>query len=718
VKSPDKFHNLLVKFYLIAVCLLLLGQITQAQIWRVWLKVTAQQIYGPENTGKTELWQTKIMQWREIEKAKLAYNDAYYGREDYQWIRDNLIQTQMMAQERSFYDPITNEYTVDKFLDKIAARYGGLNSILIWPTYPNLGIDDRNQFDWIRCMPGGLNGVKDMVQQFHKNGVKVLFPYNPWDIGTRREPVSDQEAFAKIFAHIEADGLNGDTTPGLGASWRAEFDKTGKSLIIEPEHESDDKYLEYDHMGWAYWDYPFIPTISRQKWIEPRHMIHVCNRWALDHTNDLQFAFFNGVGFETWQNVWGIYNEITPRAAETIKRISKIEKYFYKLITGAGWQPHYPMFNYGVFASKWSGKHQTLWTIVNRNDFDVDSTQMTIAYSGGTKYFDIWHGSELQPTIVKKNAVLSFAMEAKGFGAILAIDSAAVDEDVQKLLSDFKELSKTKLMDISNEWKPVPQKLVKIKPAASAKDAPGGMIKIPATRYVMEINGIEIEGGENPGVDVQMPGEKIARRHHRFVVNIPTFFIDKYPVTNKQFKEFIDATHYAALDTINFLKDWKNDAYPKGWDNKPVTWVDLEDARAYAEWAGKRLPHEWEWQYAAQGTDGRLYPWGNTWDASAAPIPDKGQKLRGPDDVDVHPSGKSPFGVEDMVGNVWQWTDEYTDAHTRAAILRGGSYYQPQGSYWYFPQAYKLNEHGKYLLMSPGQNRAGTVGFRCVKDAE
>jgi len=71
-----------------------------------------------------------------------------------------------------------------------------------------------------------------------------------------------------------------------------------------------------------------------------------------------------------------------------------------------------------------------------------------------------------------------------------------------------------------------------------------------------------------------------------------------------------------------------------------------------------------------------------------------------------------------MVGNVWQWTDEYVDKHTRAAILRGGSYYQPQGSYWYFPQAYKLNEHGKYLLMSPGQNRAGTVGLRCVKDAK
>ena len=72
----------------------------------------------------------------------------------------------------------------------------------------------------------------------------------------------------------------------------------------------------------------------------------------------------------------------------------------------------------------------------------------------------------------------------------------------------------------------------------------------------------------------------------------------------------------------------------------------------------------------------------------------------------------------DLVGNVWQWTDEYIDEHTRAAILRGGSYYQPQGSGWYFPQAYKLNEHERFLLMGPSLDRAGTLGFRCVVDTK
>jgi formylglycine-generating enzyme required for sulfatase activity len=87
-------------------------------------------------------------------------------------------------------------------------------------------------------------------------------------------------------------------------------------------------------------------------------------------------------------------------------------------------------------------------------------------------------------------------------------------------------------------------------------------------------------------------------------------------------------------------------------------------------------------------------------------------------DVDAHPHGASPFGAMDMVGNVWQWTDEYLDNHTRAAILRGGSHYRPQGSKWYFPQAYRNDQHGKLLLMSPGYDRSGAIGFRCVKDSQ
>jgi formylglycine-generating enzyme required for sulfatase activity len=262
----------------------------------------------------------------------------------------------------------------------------------------------------------------------------------------------------------------------------------------------------------------------------------------------------------------------------------------------------------------------------------------------------------------------------------------------------------------------LPQQIVPIQATKAATTTPAGMIKIPEADFTFRVSGIEIEGFNDVGVDVQYPWEDSPRRFHQHTIHVNSFYIDKFPVTNADFKKFIDATRYHPKDDLDFLRDWKDGVYPSGWENKPVTWVSQEDARAYAAWAGKRLPHEWEWQYAAQGPELRLYPWGNEWHPAAVPVPDRSRNMRGPDAVDAHSEGASPFGVMDLVGNVWQWTEEFVDGHTRAAIVRGGSYYQPQGSIWYFPQAYKLNEHGKVLLMSPSMDRSAALGFRCVAD--
>jgi formylglycine-generating enzyme required for sulfatase activity len=280
------------------------------------------------------------------------------------------------------------------------------------------------------------------------------------------------------------------------------------------------------------------------------------------------------------------------------------------------------------------------------------------------------------------------------------------------------ERSKTRLADLSNEWKALPQQVVDIPRTRPAVQPPEGMVRVPAGKFRFKVSGVEIEGGDGPGVDFQYPWEDLPRRHHDKELDLKAFYIDKCPVTNAQFKKFLDAAGYKPRDPYNFLKHWAGGTYPAGWDKKPVTWVALEDARAYAAWAGKRLPREWEWQYAAQGTDDRPYPWGTQPLAEATPPATDGREVPPPADVDAHPKGGSPFGVLDMLGNVWQWTDEYTDEHTRAAVLRGGGSYRPKTSMWYFPRNTKLSEHQKYLLMAPSKDRAGTLGFRCVVDAE
>jgi formylglycine-generating enzyme required for sulfatase activity len=375
------------------------------------------------------------------------------------------------------------------------------------------------------------------------------------------------------------------------------------------------------------------------------------------------------------------------------------------------------MHNYGVYASRWPLGQETVWTIVNRTGYDIAGPQMSVPLTPGMRYFDLYHGKELKPDAEGQSAVLSFDLEARGYGAILAAPGEPSDA-IKALMLRMAAMTQKPLASYSHTSPILPQSIIPIPPTKPAAEAPAGMVRIPGGPFLFKVQGTEIEGGGNPGVDVQYPWEDAPRRFHEHMMQVAAFFIDKYPVTDAQFKQFLDATHYAPKDKINFLRGWKNGTFPPGWENRPVTWVSLEDARAYAKWAGKRLPHEWEWQLAAQGTDGRAYPWGNQWQPANMPTPDTGRTMSVPDPVDAHPQGASPYGVMDMAGNVWQWTDEFTDEHTRTAIMRGGEYYQPQGSIWYFPEAFRNDEHSKLLLMAPGYDRSGGVGFRCVRDAE
>ena len=160
---------------------------------------------------------------------------------------------------------------------------------------------------------------------------------------------------------------------------------------LNPRGTRSDEAINYNLMSWGYWSYSFVPAISRYKWLETRHMVNVCNRWAHNHVDDLQHAFFNGVGFESWENIWGIWNQITPQDAEALRRIAAIERQ-YKMLVSAAWEPHVHTEQFGIFASKWPQGDRTLWTIVNRNHYPVTGVQLRLPVEQGAKYFEVWHG--------------------------------------------------------------------------------------------------------------------------------------------------------------------------------------------------------------------------------------------------------------------------------------------------------------------------------------
>ena len=169
-------------------------------------------------------------------------------------------------------------------------------------------------------------------------------------------------------------------------------------------------------------------------------------------------------------------------------------------------------------------------------------------------------------------------------------------------------------------------------------------------------------------------------------ISLPAFSIDKYEVTNKQFAKF----------NLDFK-------YGQGGDNYPATMVSLPEAIAHCEALDKRLPTEQEWEKAARGTDGRLYPWGNefnkllciTKESSAA----EGQAaLISP--VGSCEKGNSPYGVADMAGNVWEWTSSFEE---RYSVLKGGSFFEARTPVY-------------SNLLSIPDDAKDYVGFRCVKD--
>ncbi len=666
--------------------------------------------------GAADEWVRGLIEWRREHLIRIGFDDTLYREPALKWAQSNFVHTLVMVEDRYFYDPETGRYTVDRYLDDLEARYGGVDSALIWYIYPNIGVDDRSQFDLAEALPGGVPALGQVVADFHARGVKVFLPTMPWDNGTREGASPDWERMADLIAATGADGINGDTYSGVPRAFHVACESRGRPVVLQPEStaQAGDHHLSWNLQSWTK-RIPdeTIPTVIKLKWLEPRHIINIENRWSRNRTHDLQHAFFNGIGYVAWENVFGFVNKFTERDGETLRRVATVQREFAPELTGPDWRPYERTRQIGIFASRWPGVQRTLWTLINRQEYAIDGEQLAVPHVDGTAYYDIWNGQQVQPRIEGDHAILSAAIAANGFGAFLA-DRA--DSDIEEFLALMRNLAARPLSKFSAKWKAAQQELVAVRPTRAYGTAPDGMVPIPAASFDFNVRSLVIEGYANAGVDVQYPWESEPRRAHRHRLDVAAFAIDRHPVTNAQFKAFLDASNYAPRDAQNFLAHWHNGAPPAGWNDRPVTWVGLEDAQAYARWAGKRLPREWEWQYAAQGIDGRIYPWGDDWREDAVPAPSLDRHMPDPPIVGRHPAGASPFGVEDMVGTVWQWTDEYRDERVRAAVLRGGSAYQPQTSHWYFPQAYRLDEHSKYLLMAPVKDRSAGIGFRCVVD--
>jgi formylglycine-generating enzyme required for sulfatase activity len=658
-----------------------------------------------------------------------ALDRSIYQREDLAWAAGAFTCHFTFMYDRSIYNPETKQYTLDAFLDDGVAEFGGYDAIILWPGYPRMGVDQRNQFDFHRDVPGGPTGLRELVRQAHERNIKAFIAYNPWDVGTRREGIVDDGALAELAAAAEIDGVFLDTMRAGAKSMRQALDSARPGIVLSPEGAPSVPQLSICNSSWAQWfSDPTPPGLLQLKWIEPRHLQYQIRRWDQDRQDEIATAFFNGSGMLVWENVFGVYNPWSWRDRHTWKRAVTILRHFQQLFVSDELTPFYPTHKDKLFAHCWQGDGIALFTLLNTGATIQHAPLLDYKPTGHMLYYDLWSGKQLPaPDLVqrgKSNRRLKGSVDH--IGCLLAIERSRVDASLKQILEQQRREAEIQPpeTDTRNSAKSVvvPDPVQPTTPHRTIT-SPVGMVFVKGERLHTNLRHMRRECGCYP--DQGTPKNEWQRFlwgdpfkeelvHSIGPLQMKPFFIDEAEVTNAQYKTFMQDSGYCPFYPDNFLKHWPNGEMPPQLADHPVVYVDLDDARAYAAWAGKRLPGEYEWQLAAQGTDGRKWPWGSEFDA------DRCNQSGQTTPVHSHPGGRSPSGCYHMAGNVWEWTESFRDdGHTRFVMIRGGSYFDAKGSGWFVqggPQP--CDSHAKFLLMWPGLDRCATVGFRCVIDAQ
>jgi formylglycine-generating enzyme required for sulfatase activity len=261
-----------------------------------------------------------------------------------------------------------------------------------------------------------------------------------------------------------------------------------------------------------------------------------------------------------------------------------------------------------------------------------------------------------------------------------------------------------------------------ITPETSNKVKIPSMIEVPAGEFLMGTSHENIkllQLKESDWAYEWSDNELFAAEQPQHILSLPVYEIAKYPVTNEEYHIFTSDVAY------KLPRDWTGFTFREDTENHPVVGVSKVDAEAYIDWlnqkTGKnfRLPTEAEWERAARGTDGRIFPWGNTfdpWRCNTAESVKKGTTAVG----FYSPGGDSPSGTVDMVGNVWEWTQSLflpypfsENGRTNVAKARGR--YVVRGGAWYYTRKLARCAAREGIL---ADYVSSSIGFRLARSIE
>lgn len=729
-------------------------------------------VKGDWHAGLEEVFQKRLLYDLD------HFDNSLFERKDLQWVRHAYVSHIMMNWDKDYYDALDKQFHLADFLAKGKKLFGGDDFICLWPTWPTLGLDQRNQFDLFNDLPGGLPKLASMARESRSKGTRLFVCYNPWDESTRSE--NHFEGISKLIAGSSADGVVLDTKGESSKELQAAADKVKPGVIMYSEGMAVPKYMPGIVSGRVHNALYYPPMLNLNKLIKPEFAIfRVAEIFKEPIQREFALAFFNGYGTE--MNIMAPGKpDWVDRQYEYLGRTSRILRENTSNFVAHGFTPLIETSTDKIWVNQWVLTEKTLYTIYSLHPEGYKDYLFIVSPKSGTHFVDLWHHHLLEPKQQKNAwwieaetaafdkkwlgtnnegevdgiAQLPSLIQTNRNGDILTIRTPAAGDEIRvwagspaydknplvlkpgthqlSLSQKFGRFEGDFIIQLMDKGILQDETIVSVTPGEprrismfvktkTANSVPKEMVSIPAGSFHFS----PTHGDAFIPYPVQDTDS---------LISLSSFYMDRYPVTNLQYLQFIKASHYQPADTANYLKHWIRGHIPKGQENYPVVYISYEDAKAYAAWAGKRLPTEIEWQYAAQTPTENKWPW-----KQIHPVTRKEQvitatltvsALEGIDSfvcnlgngelypVGQYPSGANPYGLQDLTGCVWQLTnDEYLTGNYRYIIMKGGSYFKPSSSWWYVQGGPRELTYRQYLLrISQGFERNATVGFRCVKD--
>jgi len=327
-------------------------------------------------------WPEAFDRFREVWQSD--YELSEYRRKDLKWFNDCVVHNFCFLYGNEGFDFGKKRVDVEKLL-KSGEDFGGYDTVTIWNSYPHLGVDKRSQWDYYDDFPGGRQALKEMVDEFHKHGVKVFLPFLPWDRGYDESTRTMSDNLAKLIEDTGADGVHLDTMETLPDCYRKKLDKLRPGIVLTSEnHPMKKRPLEIITTSWdEFWTAGCMPQIDILRFMLPCHIAPAVSRWYRKEDKDklINYAVFGAEPIVIWQDVFGRWMPYTEKQKAKIKLWKKVYLENKSVYQGSRPIPIYPVKPKNLYCNLFSADDgsQDIYSLYNDTDSSIDGEILTLA---------------------------------------------------------------------------------------------------------------------------------------------------------------------------------------------------------------------------------------------------------------------------------------------------------------------------------------------------